>query len=506
MIKLTITRQLTLVFLICLTLVACAPHASNEVLVKPTLSGAQQIDSSDGVSAPPVLAPTEVSAPSDLRLASIQSGELVQQHPTVTWMGPVIGPGYVLPSTATLMPTTPAPTVEGQPSPTPPPTVEGQPTATTDGTNLFPEEMPTLNPEQMGIQFDLNLSQEEYDDVTRSLADLGVRWVKVQMSWKDMQPNSAGEVGDFFNRTRLYLQDLHLRQFKILVSVAKAPNWARSNPDQDGPPDDPQAYANFLTQMLTEFAGTIDAVEVWNEPNLAREWIGTLPFNGSGYMQLFNPAYSAIRAVSPSIPIISAGLAPTGDSAGSVDDRSYLRQMYAAGLGNYRDIAVGIHPYSWANPPEATCCGTAGWDDDPHFFFADNIRDYRQIMVDSGHADLQMWATEFGWASWEGYPGQPKPDSQWMLRTSKWDQANFGIRAFQFGQQNSYMGPMFLWNLNFAMVAGLIGNADERIAYSIEVPGSAGVIDPSSPNRTERPLYWMIHDAVRPDVELDQYD
>jgi polysaccharide biosynthesis protein PslG len=505
MTKFTTKRQLTLVLLLCLGLVACAPQASIEVFITPTLSASQVADIDEGQGAAP---PAEAQTVSNLALQPANS-DFAQQHPTVTWLGPIIGPNYTLPATTVPPTATPSPTVEGQPSPTVAPTIEGQPTAVTTPTGnegIAPADMPTLNPELMGVQFDINLTQSEWDDNNRSLSDLGVRWIKVQIPWKDMQPNNADEVGDFFNRTKLYLQDAHLRQYRILLSVAKAPGWARSNLDQDGPPDDPQAFARFLTMMLNEFAGHVDAIEVWNEPNLLREWQGQLPFNGSSYMELFNAAYIAIRAHSPSITIVTAGLAPTGDSAGSIDDRTFLNQMYAAGLGNYRDISVGIHPYSWANPPEATCCGTAGYDDNPHFFFADNIRDYRQIMVNGGHSDLQMWATEFGWATWDGFPGQPDPDSQWMLRNSRWDQANDTIHAFQMGQQMPFMGPMFLWNLNFAQVDGLIENADERIAYSLVLPGTGGVIDVDSTNRTERPLYWMIHDAVRPDESLPRYD
>ena len=32
------------------------------------------------------------------------------------------------------------------------------------------------------------------------------------------------------------------------------------------------------------------------------------------------------------------------------------------------------------------------------------------------------------------------------------------------------------------------------------------MIDNHSTDRTERPLYWMIYDAVRPDVHLPKYD
>lgn len=465
---------------------ACATQTPLAVYITPTV---QTLADS----------PTEASASaSGLVLTRMESSVSQQQlHPTVTWQGSIIGPDYVLPATNTPLPTTPPPTVEGQPTATP-------------GTSSpnFPDVLPDLDPNRMGIQIDSNLEQADWDEAMRRVGpdQLAVKWIKLQIAWEDMQPNGPDDISPYFQRIHLYLEDADRRQLNIMLSVAKAPQWARSTQDQEGPPDDPQAFANFLSIMLREFGSVVDAIEIWNEPNLAREWTGGLPMSGAGYMQLFAPAYQAIRAYSPSIQIITAGLAPTGNLTGTVDDRSYLRQMYAAGLGSYRDIAIGIHPYSWANSPDETCCGVSGWDNDPHFFFADNIRDTRQIMVSNGHSDLQMWVTEFGWASWDGFPGQPKQDSQWVLRNTKWDQANYTIRAFQIGQQTPFIGPMILWNLNFATLAGLIENADERIAYSLVLPGSGGVIDTNSTDTTERPLYWMIYDAVRPDVDLDKYD
>jgi hypothetical protein len=250
----------------------------------------------------------------------------------------------------------------------------------------------------------------------------------------------------------------------------------------------------------------IDAIEIWNEPNLIREWQGTLPFSGAGYMRLFTPAYNAIRAYSPTMPIITAGLAPTGNTDGSIDDRTYLRQMYAAGLGNYSDVAIGIHPYGWGNAPDAACCGTRGWDNDPHFFFADTVREYREIMTANGHGNTRMWITEIGWATWDGFPGEPPVGSEWMRFNDKWAQANYTMRAFEIVQSTDLMGPMFLWNLNFAILAGMVENGDERAAYSLVIPGTAGQVQVGSENHTERPLYWMIYDATRPDVQLERYD
>ncbi|MBZ0302459.1 MAG: hypothetical protein K8J31_22125, partial [Anaerolineae bacterium] len=165
----------------------------------------------------------------------------------------------------------------------------------------------------------------------------------------------------------------------------------------------------------------------------------------------------------------------------------------------FRDhVAVGSHPFSWGNPPDVHCCNTVdgqGWDDNPVFFFSDTLEDYRNIMVRNGHTDVKLWATEFGWATWDEFPGDP-PET-WMSYTNKWQQAEYTLRAFEIGQQTDYLGTMILWNMNFAWLPGLVENRDERAAYSL--------LTRLKPQQ-ERPLYWMLYDAVRPDVHLDRYD
>jgi hypothetical protein len=321
-----------------------------------------------------------------------------------------------------------------------------------------------------------------------------------------LQPNGPNDVTEDFRRLEIYLETAYNSGLDILISVAKAPDWARANHDQDGPPDDPQTLSNFITLMLNEFGTSLDAIEIWNEPNLVREWSGQ-SLDGASYMKLFKPSYDAINAysqkmmtdpktpISKPLAIITAGLAPSkGD--GAEDDRAYLQQMYDNGLGKYADAYVGIHPYSWWNSPDSTCCDydkTRGWDDQPQLFFSNNISDYRNIMVKNGQANAKMWATEFGWASWDGLPGAPP--QEWMGWVNECQQGNYIVRAFQLGQQMDYMGPMMLWNLNFAMLSGMVPNRDERAAYSLLVP-----LDPR-----ERAAYWMLYDGIRANVQLPSY-
>ncbi len=485
--------HLLLVFVCALWITACSAQDRIIIFVTPTQPPTET---------PTLLPVTSTFTPSPTsgtpEATALASPSASPTVGTPSFIGPIIGPGY-----------TPPPTETPLPSPTP---AEGTPTAALPQPGALPL-MPLLDGERLGIQLDINLSDQDWNEAMARIEQLGVRWVKVQLPWRDMQPNGPDERDtEFFRRIEKHLEDASRRGFNVLVSVVKAPAWARSVQAEDGPPDDPNALAAFVSLILNEFnAGLnremlgeyIDAVEIWNEPNLIREWQGTLPFTGAGYMQLFAPSYQAVRAYSSEIAVVTAGLAPTSTTAGSVDDIEFLRQMYSAGLGSYGDVVVGVHPYGWGNPPDARCCGSRGWDEDPHFYYLETLDAYRTIMNNSGHASTQLWITEFGYASWDGFPLDPP--QPWMAFNDRWAQGGYTIRAIQIAQERGDVGVKVLWNLNFAVLSGLITGRDERAAYSMIVPGTGCQIDPNSEAHTERPLYWMLYDALRPDVALTDW-
>ncbi|MFZ2878941.1 MAG: hypothetical protein WA009_05335, partial [Phototrophicaceae bacterium] len=154
---------------------------------------------------------------------------------------------------------------------------------------------------------------------------------------------------------------------------------------------------------------------------------------------------------------------------------------YEAGLGDYDDIAIGVHPYSWSNAPGERCCapGGSGWDDRAQFFMLDTLSAYRSLMRRNGHGDLLLWATEFGWTNWEDLPGSA-PEA-WMVRLSADDHASYIVDAFRIAQGLDFMGPMFLWNLNFANETA-VQSANEYAGYSL-------LYTPSETTVVERPVY-----------------
>jgi len=466
-------RRSVLLFVLMLGILAgCTDQDPIMIIITPTplpITEVAPTDSVETVIVPEAVVTETTVDTTSTNDANNQLEELpiteILEETTITgeFFGSIIGPDYTLPPTSTPQPTIIPATTE--PTITPLPTATALPINTPITTPV--NNVPSLNKDYIGLQLDWNMDIDSWFTFLLQAQKLDVKWIKLQANWAFMQPNSPDDYEQTFRLFEAHVQRAKNMGFNVMISVAKAPNWARSNNQDDGPPDDPQLLANFLRFMIERIkAENIAAIEVWNEPNLIREWNGGLPFNGSGYMQLFAPAYQAIREVAPSMPILVAGLAPTSTSDFSIDDRDFLQQMYDAGLGDYQDIFIGVHPYGWGNPPDTLCCDAIpdrGWDDDPHFFFLENLNATAEIMRRNNH-NVQMWVTEFGWATWEGFPSTPP--ELWMTYTSAQQQADYTIRALEIGAQRDDIGVMILWNLNFAGELS-INSSQEVAGYGI---------------------------------------
>jgi hypothetical protein len=70
---------------------------------------------------------------------------------------------------------------------------------------------------------------------------------------------------------------------------------------------------------------------------------------------------------------------------------------------------------------------------------------YRNVMVANGDSGKRIWPTEFGWA----VSGNPHPGYEYALDNTTTEQAEWAVRAYQLGRGWGWVGPMFLWNLNF---------------------------------------------------------
>jgi uncharacterized protein YraI len=300
------------------------------------------------------------------------------------------------------------------------------------------------------------------DPALDSTAGLGFNWAKLQIEWRNFE-GSPGSI-DFRELQRL-VDSAGARGINVLFSVVNSPDWARE-PGFDGsvggPPADPGTYAAFVGRMAGEFCGTpLKAIEVWNEQNLHYEW-GNKPLNPADYMNLLRPAYAAIKAACPSMLVISGAPTPAGDAGPYArDDYAYLEGMYQNGLAGYAD-GIGAHPSGYNVPP------SVGWQDacaviqqtgnsfngpcdTPHhsWSFRSTLEGYRNIMNVYGDSYKRIWPTEFGWAVGPAVNGS----YAYANDNSFEEQAAWTVEAYQMMRNWGWVGPAFLWNLNFRVVS-----------------------------------------------------
>jgi hypothetical protein len=334
-----------------------------------------------------------------------------------------------------------------------------------------PTPMPTPTPlavPKPGYGVQVHFFAGDLGTTIKWTRELGVGWVKQQVEWHTFERRP----GEFDWEPLDHVVDsCEAMGFKLLLSVVRAPDWLRAVEVESGPPADYAEFGRFMEQLATRYQGRVAAYELWNEPNLAREWRGDV-LDPARFVALVAEGSRAVRAADPDALIISGAPAVTGinDGVVAIDDRVFLRGMYEAGVAGWVD-GIGAHPYGFANPPDESWQDAthvaSSHNDHPSFFFRDTLEDYHAIMLEYGDTEHQIWATEFGWPSVENMGSMDTTGWEYALEVSEEQQAEYILRAFRMGDERPWVGPMFLWNVNLATIWGT-GNPVS--AYSLLHP------------------------------------
>jgi hypothetical protein len=263
--------------------------------------------------------------------------------------------------------------------------------------------------------------------------DLGFGWIKQQFSWRNISGSRGGY--DWFRPDEV-VRLAEARGLKVLARLDGTPFWAVADPAlaatvTDTPPTDPALFGEFCGALAQRYAGRIAAYEVWNEPNLAREWGNQVP-DPAAYVGLLKACYAAIKAADPGAIVISAGLAPTvePDLAIAMPDEVFFRGIYEAGGAAYFDM-LGVHAPGYGNPPERSSADTAAdpfWQA-PVYCFR-HVEDIRALMVEYGDEAKQIAVTEMGWTT-----DPVNPHYKWYA-VDEATQADYLVRAFQYAREH----------------------------------------------------------------------
>lgn len=329
-----------------------------------------------------------------------------------------VGQRLLIPGGSGVVPTP----IPGQPTPIP-----GQPTPGPDGGLT-------------GFNLGGHIASFNYTD---TMQNIGMSWVKTQIRWSPGQgPDiAAGAI----NAARE-------RNMKIVLGViGEDKSGLAANPAQYY-----QDFANFLGGVA---ALGPDAIEVWNEPNIEREWPAG-QISGGNYTQMLSAAYQAIKNANPNVVVISGAPAPTGFFGGTCqnsgcDDDIFISQMRNAGAANFMDC-VGMHYNEGIVPPSAS---SGDPRDNPNHYTR-----YYPTMVNlygSTFPNKPLCFTELGYLTGEGLGPLPA-GFEWAAGTSLQEQAQWLGDAIRLARQGGRVRLLIVWNVDFTNYG-----ADPQAGYAI---------------------------------------
>jgi len=318
--------------------------------------------------------------------------------------------------------------------------------------------------------------------------DMGFTWVKQKFPWREIEGIEKGQY-DWY-RTDYIVAETEKAGLKLLVRLDQQPYWSEPADNQwqeNGPPGDVADFADFCGAVAARYRGRIGAFQVWNEPNLTREW-GNRPPDPAAYTELLRACYTAIKAADPNAIVVSAGLAPTGtDSAEAMPDTAFLQGMYDAGAAAYFDV-LGANAPGYKAPPELDpAAAEAAEYGGGRWFAFRHVEDLRALMVANGDGHKQVAILELGWTT-----DQVNPDYAWHA-VDEATQAEYLVRAYQYAAAH--------WQPWVGLMT-TIYIADWEWTPENEQWWWAVVL----PDGTPRPAYFALKDMEKGSLSADSAD
>lgn len=177
---------------------------------------------------------------------------------------------------------------------------------------------------------------------------------------------------------------------KTLLLIDDTPDWAATSTctAQAGlgecEPINAATVAAYCTAIATHYDGVVSEYEFYNEVNDVTNW-NPEP-NVADYSQFLTACYNAIKAVDPTITVVSSGTDNNNNPPDHIGPVAWVDGLYANGA---KFDVLGFHPYTYPYSPsyDLSTEHASGW-------YA--MTQIRAIMVSNGDSAKQIWATEYG--------------------------------------------------------------------------------------------------------------
>jgi hypothetical protein len=286
--------------------------------------------------------------------------------------------------------------------------------------------------------------------------DLRAGIVRVAVGWRGAAPSNPSPLFDprdpsdpeyRFSAVDAAVREASSRGLEVIIHATTAPSWAEG---PDRPPDarpgtwrpDPSAYGAFAVALASRYSGTfpdpiqptkalpkVRYYQAWNEPNLpsylAPQWSNGRAESPIVYRRLLNAFYDAVKSVDPQNTVLTAGVAPYGESGFGprMHPVQFLRHLFCLqGRRRLRVVCgdrtrfdiLADHPIDAYRPTRP-----ADHPDDAATPDIGRIRRVLRRAIRAGTAQPRgakpIWATELWW-----YTNPPTPGGVPPSRQARW--------------------------------------------------------------------------------------
>src|SRR5690606_21485876 len=254
----------------------------------------------------------------------------------------------------------------------------------------------------------------------------GMSWVKTQFRYSGQDPSAVAGM----------INEAHGSGFRILVGVVGSP----------GAVNEPGYFERFASFLGGVAALGADAIEVWNEPNIDREWASG-SIEPARYAEMLRLAYNAIKGANSNTLVISGAPAPTGFfggcGGGGCDDDAFVRGMAAAGAARYMDC-IGAHYNEGIVPPSQTSGDPRGNSSHYSRYFWGMVNTYHNAF--GGARPLCF--TELGYLTPEGFPPL-SGGFAWAENVTVGQHAQWLGQAARLAAGSGRVRLLIIWNVDF---------------------------------------------------------
>lgn len=249
------------------------------------------------------------------------------------------------------------------------------------------------------------VQKSEADQTTYLNAAVQTGWtiLRVDFAWELIEP-SPGQF-DFAAYDALVGRATALG-LKLIGVLDYGNRWAAAGATDDRtPPDDPATFAAFAGAVAghyrqSENAKTINAWEIWNEPNRRDGSTWQPSPDPARYAALVAATSKAIRKVDKRTPISTGGMAPFEDLVATGKDWSFFSTAFGPTKKQRRNAkrvkGIGFHPFMPpAAPPEVAAGPSAPSLTNQIFHAYDRLAETKLVR-------MSAFATGFGWPTGPG--------------------------------------------------------------------------------------------------------